>query len=359
MPTTSLTRLTLSSEDKRKIAYKLNKLKDESKLSINRFLKKHDISWGTYLKLTNMSGKYYSKELMDSVVSNLGITYKYLGIDNVRIGHHYSNNFANKLRKLMNCKKIPCSKLAKILDFKKQRINQIMLSGCCKEAELYKLAKFFNKKPEYFEAETTEHRRLSKHVHNSCIDKKLTARKLELLRVSNGLTMKDVADKTHIQLNMILKVETGQLFCNKDTFEKLLKFYNITSKDFDNIDLKKNKSKLYKDVIYFVGNDDYIKIGTSIADIRINVVMKGAPFSTKLLAKIPGSKRLEAKIHKCLAPYRSNSEWFHYDPPVKRFCKLFLEKINNTDEDPMDLIDPVWRECNKDVELDGLNAGDY
>jgi hypothetical protein len=81
-------------------------------------------------------------------------------------------------------------------------------------------------------------------------------------------------------------------------------------------------------LVYFVrptGKLGPIKIGYSSKDVRERVrqISAQSPLPVEMVACVPGSKRLEANIHQCLAASHSHFEWFHPTDEVL----AFLEKV--------------------------------
>jgi hypothetical protein len=63
--------------------------------------------------------------------------------------------------------------------------------------------------------------------------------------------------------------------------------------------------------IYFIKCGDRIKIGFSRnTDGRMKELATGAPAQLVLLGRVPGSRRLEAALHRRLRNYRVLREWF-------------------------------------------------
>ena len=86
--------------------------------------------------------------------------------------------------------------------------------------------------------------------------------------------------------------------------------------------------------VYFVQGESGgpIKIGYS-ADIvtRITKLQKSYPDKLKVLSVIPGDFKTEAAIHKQLAEYRLQGEWFNPAPAVLEKAREFKQNVNRGD----------------------------
>ena len=76
----------------------------------------------------------------------------------------------------------------------------------------------------------------------------------------------------------------------------------------------KSTSKTFVYVIHAEGTNR-IKIGVSEhPEHRLRELQTGSPFSLLLIAKWPGSRQLEIKLHQTLSEYRIDGEWFLVSP---------------------------------------------
>lgn len=72
--------------------------------------------------------------------------------------------------------------------------------------------------------------------------------------------------------------------------------------------------------VYFIKatGHDFLKIGVSKdPEERLKQFSTAAFDSLSLLAKVPGSSRLEHALHRIFAGRRANREWFRYDPTLQ------------------------------------------
>lgn len=85
-------------------------------------------------------------------------------------------------------------------------------------------------------------------------------------------------------------------------------------------------------MIYFIqqGCDGPIKIGYSNNNVyeRLISLQIGNPNELKLIEEIPGTRRVEKKLHKRFSNERIRGEWFEYSERLK----LFIE--NGCDDNP-------------------------
>lgn len=67
-----------------------------------------------------------------------------------------------------------------------------------------------------------------------------------------------------------------------------------------------------KSVVYFVRITDFIKIGLSRnLKTRLSALANSSPIRPELVATVPGTRELEQSLHRELAAYRVNLEWFN------------------------------------------------
>jgi len=80
--------------------------------------------------------------------------------------------------------------------------------------------------------------------------------------------------------------------------------------------------------VYLIQHGDYVKIGFS-RDIvrRMEYMQPGAPHKYELIARFPGSVKLEKAIHRRLEKSRHRSEWFFYSDEVAEFIQLVHSKV--------------------------------
>jgi hypothetical protein len=72
--------------------------------------------------------------------------------------------------------------------------------------------------------------------------------------------------------------------------------------------------------VYFIGFDDYLKIGYSAdTDRRIALLQVAVPKKLVCYLVIPGSKEAERRLHDRFRKYRLNGEWFSYSDEIKAF----------------------------------------
>jgi len=83
-------------------------------------------------------------------------------------------------------------------------------------------------------------------------------------------------------------------------------------------------------MIYFIGNDEYIKIGYSSNPIdRINCIAEGVPFKISIHAIIEGDEAQEKYMQQLFEKYHVNREWFSFSDEIKEFItqqKLLAEE---------------------------------
>lgn len=80
--------------------------------------------------------------------------------------------------------------------------------------------------------------------------------------------------------------------------------------------------------VYFIKCKQYVKIGhASDVSKRLSELQIGCPFPLKLMAVIPGDRRLERAFHEALHAWRVRGEWFdaRTGAPVRKLMVL----INN------------------------------
>lgn len=74
------------------------------------------------------------------------------------------------------------------------------------------------------------------------------------------------------------------------------------------------KEKNYSQRVYFIKDDNAIKIGISYdVNERLRVVQTGNPRLLKLLGSISGSKQLEDELHVRFIHLRIRGEWYRAD----------------------------------------------
>lgn len=69
--------------------------------------------------------------------------------------------------------------------------------------------------------------------------------------------------------------------------------------------------------VYFVRVADYIKIGITL-DIRkrLKTLEGQCPLLIECLAMVPGTREMEADLHRRFRPYHHRYEWFRADPEL-------------------------------------------
>jgi hypothetical protein len=73
-------------------------------------------------------------------------------------------------------------------------------------------------------------------------------------------------------------------------------------------------------VIYFVGYDNYVKIGFSTnPKTRVDDLQTGAPKPLKTYLILKGTLEDERRHHEMFAAHRLNGEWFRYSDEIKKF----------------------------------------
>lgn len=99
--------------------------------------------------------------------------------------------------------------------------------------------------------------------------------------------------------------------------------------------------------VYFLHamGTDLVKVGwTRSLPHRIRSLSTGCPHKLRLLAIIPGSIEQELELHRSLAPYRKNGEWFELTHPVREWLRCFLRATHWA----------VWKEMREHVTECGL-----
>lgn len=102
------------------------------------------------------------------------------------------------------------------------------------------------------------------------------------------------------------------------------------------------KKQLYTkpDKIYFVQNEDKVKIGCSCdVENRIKDITKHIP-DAKLIGTCEGGRELESEIHKTLSEYKLHNEWYKLNDITVALIKSFIPnadftnicKVNSTKE---------------------------
>jgi hypothetical protein len=80
-----------------------------------------------------------------------------------------------------------------------------------------------------------------------------------------------------------------------------------------------------KGFVYFIGNDEFVKIGYSTdPKNRLKYIQSGHPHKLKLFGCIRGDMKLERELHEKFKEHRLNGEWFTYSLEIKSF----IEGIN-------------------------------
>ena len=64
--------------------------------------------------------------------------------------------------------------------------------------------------------------------------------------------------------------------------------------------------------VYLIGFDSWVKIGYTAKSVkqRMDGLQTAIPIKLQLINSMPGTMRLEAKLHQCFAEYRRQGEWF-------------------------------------------------
>jgi hypothetical protein len=62
----------------------------------------------------------------------------------------------------------------------------------------------------------------------------------------------------------------------------------------------------------------WFKVGFTAGSVdrRAYAIAESLPFRVRILGSVPGTRRMEADVHRILAPYRTNGEWFDLPEPV-------------------------------------------
>jgi hypothetical protein len=74
--------------------------------------------------------------------------------------------------------------------------------------------------------------------------------------------------------------------------------------------------------VYFIESGGYIKIGLTYATTvhdRMEAFETSSPLSVRILATIPGNRRLEHKLHKLFHGQHHKREWFASGGPLQEF----------------------------------------
>jgi DNA-binding XRE family transcriptional regulator len=78
-------------------------------------------------------------------------------------------------------------------------------------------------------------------------------------------------------------------------------------------------------MIYFIGNDDYIKIGYSknlnTINKRLPSLQTGCPFVIDLFLVINGDIKKEKELHSTFKNYLTSGEWFLNSSEIKNFIE--------------------------------------
>lgn len=75
-------------------------------------------------------------------------------------------------------------------------------------------------------------------------------------------------------------------------------------------------------MIYFVGFQDYIKIGYTADPIRrLEAIKQALPGESVVYAIIEGNRELEKELHDTFAINRARGEWFYYNDTLMKFIR--------------------------------------
>jgi N6-adenosine-specific RNA methylase IME4 len=134
-------------------------------------------------------------------------------------------------------------------------------------------------------------------------------------------------------LAMELKGILEQIAKKKEALRKTISQTKaIDTTDFDDSQLAivsvlkgyKKRSYATPDTLYFVQNNNKVKIGcSSDVDSRLKDITKHLP-DAKLIGTCEGGITLEKDLHKSLNEYRLNNEWFELNETTVSIIKAFL-----------------------------------
>ena len=102
--------------------------------------------------------------------------------------------------------------------------------------------------------------------------KKQLGSKIKRLRMKNGLTQEQFAEKINIAPRTLSGIETGENFLTADTLEKILDVLNVSSSELFAIDYIKPEKDLISEIITDVQNlKDRQKIETIYKIIKATI----------------------------------------------------------------------------------------
>lgn len=79
--------------------------------------------------------------------------------------------------------------------------------------------------------------------------------------------------------------------------------------------------------IYFIGNDEYVKIGiANNPKKRLEALQTANHTHLRIIYTMPGNETLERLLHMIFRDYKIRGEWFTYSGALKKFIKCFKDE---------------------------------